>query len=176
VVPPALTPLPAPLPTVSGLPVVAVPADGESEGTHAATGTEASDVASSAAPDERADEDRLGGLGADGNGADPPDERADVYVGEGGDTAPPGADDPTAGASQASQPIVTMGTIRDPVRSSSWALRATPSTSARTLASLPRGTRIQILPDSASGGGFTWLRVRTPTGLVGWVVAGAVLR
>jgi len=171
--------LPAPsthLATVSRPRDVFPPAEAESELTPT-TWTEASGAASSAAQDEGAGETQPGlvGAGADVSGVEPADQPAAASPDEGGDPSPPATEAPAAGASQPPPSGLTMGTIRDPLRSSGWALRAAPSTSARTLISLTRGTRVQILPDTASGNGFTWLRVRTQAGAVGWVVANAIL-
>ena len=130
-------------------------------------------VAGSPAEGERVDEDdRRVAVGADGDQA----EAVDGSLDEG--SAPIAlTDEADAPAAPAPAPSdVVFGTIRDPLRSGSWVLRATPSTSARALTSLVRGTRVEILPQTASGGGFAWLRVRTQAGAVGWVVAEAVLR
>ena len=53
-------------------------------------------------------------------------------------------------------------------------LREAPTTSAQALTSLANGTPIQILPETASGNGFTWLRVRTTDGVLGWMVSTAI--
>jgi hypothetical protein len=66
------------------------------------------------------------------------------------------------------------GTTRAPAGFSAAVLRAEPSTSSRALASLPNGTAIDVLPVSATGSGFTWLRVRTRVGTLGWMVSTAV--
>jgi hypothetical protein len=167
---------PTSLPTTRNLPVVLPPTEGEAEGTSASVATDASAAAVSAAHSERADEDQLAAGVADGDEAEPLDELADVYVGEGADPTLPAREADAAAAPPPAQSALTLGTIRDPLRSNGWALRAAPSTSARILASLPTRTRVQILPDAATGGGFTWVHVRTQAGAVGWVVADALLR
>jgi hypothetical protein len=168
---------PTSLPTTSNLPVVPPPTEGEAGGTSAPVATDASAAAVSPAQSERADEDELAaGVGVNGDEAEPLDELADLYVGDGGDPTLPATEADAAAAPPPAQSALTLGTIRDPLRSNGWALRAAPSTSARILASLPTRTRVQILPDTATGGGFSWVHVRTQAGAIGWVVAYALLR
>lgn len=50
-------------------------------------------------------------------------------------------------------------------------------TSARRLpvkVSVSNGTPVDVLQDTATGDGFTWVRARTPEGVEGWVVSTAV--
>jgi len=171
----ALTPLATPLPTVSNLKVAVPTDDGETGRTRAPTAHESSGIASLAAEGERLDESPAPSVEADdsASGVETLDLLADT---EDEAATEDGPDAASPGAAQPAQSGVTTGTIRDPVRARAWALRAAPSPSARTLLSLTRGTRVQILPDTASGSGFTWLRVRTQVGVVGWVVADAILR
>jgi hypothetical protein len=65
-------------------------------------------------------------------------------------------------------------TVRAPQGFTGALLREAPSISARTLASLPNGTAIERLPDTAIGDGFTWLRVRASPTQIGWVVSTTV--
>jgi hypothetical protein len=169
----------APLATVAPtLPSVAqptTPPEEEPRGTGSSTRPEASDVAGPAAPSGAAGEAEpwTPEIGGDTDAEDVLDLVAD--------STPEESEGPTETETEPPRttslpPPVITGTIRDPLRATGWALRAAPSTSARTLISLGRGTRVQILPDTAVGGGFSWLHVRTQTGAVGWVVAEAVLR
>lgn len=79
-----------------------------------------------------------------------------------------------AGVVSPQQPEISVGTTRAPQGFTTAFLRAGPTISAASLASLPNGTQLEILPDTASGDGFTWLRVRTADGVLGWVVSTAV--
>ena len=72
------------------------------------------------------------------------------------------------------EPGIQAGTTRAPQGFTSAFLREEPTTSAHALASLPNGTRLEVFPDTASGDGFTWLRVRTADGMLGWIVSTAV--
>jgi len=66
------------------------------------------------------------------------------------------------------------GTTRAPAGFTAAFLREAPTTSAPALAALPNGTGLEVLSDSATGDGFTWLRVRTGDGALGWMVSTAV--
>lgn len=79
-----------------------------------------------------------------------------------------------AGAVEARQPETRSATTRAPAGFTSAFLREGPATSWRALASLQNGSPIEILPETASGDGFTWLRARTPDGVLGWIVSTAV--
>jgi hypothetical protein len=163
-------------PTHTNLATVVPSADTESERPG---GSDAPGATSPATRDEAPDETQPGVVdgAAESNGVEPPANLiADHPLAERGGPTPPVADPQEAGASEPAEAGVTMGTISNPVGFRGWALRAAPSTSARILASLPSRTRVQILPDRATGAGFTWVRVQTEGGLVGWVVANAVLR
>lgn len=59
-------------------------------------------------------------------------------------------------------------------RPPSWRLRERPSTSARTIDVLQASTPVQVLEGAAAADGFEWLRVRTPSGRMGWVVSMAI--
>lgn len=54
-------------------------------------------------------------------------------------------------------------------------LRATPSTSARVLGSLPNGSPVELLEGRARANRFTWVSIRTRDGLEGWAVASGVV-
>ena len=79
-----------------------------------------------------------------------------------------------AGVVESRQVEARPATTRPPVGFTAAFLREAPATSARALASLPSGTPIEVLSDSTSGDGFTWLRVRTGDGVLGWIVSTAV--
>lgn len=79
-----------------------------------------------------------------------------------------------AGGVESRQLEARPATTRPPVGFTAALLREAPATSARVLASLPSGTPIEVLADSASGDAFTWLRVRTSDGVLGWIVSTAV--
>jgi hypothetical protein len=53
-------------------------------------------------------------------------------------------------------------------------LRGTPSTTAPGIDTLAPGTVVDVLPESAEANGFSWVKVRTPAGLEGWVVSPVV--
>jgi capsular polysaccharide biosynthesis protein len=89
-------------------------------------------------------------------------------LGEGGREAE------VAGATEARQPETRPGRTQAPQGFTAAFLREAPATSARAIASLPNGTAVAILPETASGDGFTWVRVRTADGDLGWIVSTAV--
>jgi Bacterial SH3 domain len=87
----------------------------------------------------------------------------------------PRAPEPTAVAPATErETAVARKTTHAPAGFTSANLRERPSTTARSLVVLPNGTPVDVLPDTATGDGFTWVRARTPEGVVGWVVSTAV--
>jgi hypothetical protein len=169
-----VTPLASAVLTRPSVVQATTPVGEEPRGTDALTQPEAPDVASPAAPDGAADVAEPGPLEIDSVVA----AEVEVLPGDSDPEQREGTQETRAEPADLTPlpPPVITGTIRDPLRATGWVLRAAPSTSARSLVSLPRGTRVQILPDTAGSGGMNWLHVRTQAGAVGWVVAEAVLR
>jgi len=66
---------------------------------------------------------------------------------------------------------IERGTIAAPPGFTGALLRDTPILAARNLQFLPNGALVDILPGSATGSGFSWLRVRSAEGVVGWVIS-----
>jgi hypothetical protein len=164
----ALTLMSTPSSPTTNVPAVSPPGEIESERTFASTDKGAGETQSEVA-----------GVGFEWNGVVPTADLADAdadALDESGGPLPAAAESDAASESRPAPSGVRMGTISNPVGFRGWALRAAPSTSARVLASLPSRTHVEILPDRVTGSGFTWVWVRTQTGVVGWVVANAVLR
>ena len=65
-------------------------------------------------------------------------------------------------------------TIGAPPGFTSAFLREAPTSRSRSLATLQNGTPVDVLPETAVADGFTWLRVRTQSGLLGWIVSTAL--
>ncbi len=72
-------------------------------------------------------------------------------------------------------PQLATGTVHPPPGYLAASLHTLPSTAAPMLTMVPRGATVQLLGEWASGSGYTWARVRTPGGLVGWMIASAIL-
>ncbi len=84
-----------------------------------------------------------------------------------------GASEPSACAPVAESRLAT-GRIQPPRGYQAASLHTYPSTAAPMLTMVPRSTTVQLLGQWASGGGYTWVRVRTSGGQVGWMIATAV--
>ncbi len=87
---------------------------------------------------------------------------------------PPTAPAEVAGVAESRELEARAAMTRAPAGFTSAFLREAPTAASRALASLPNGTVLEVLPETAAGDGFTWLRVRTSTGTLGWVVSTAV--
>ena len=79
-----------------------------------------------------------------------------------------------AGVAESREREARTATTRAPAGFTSAFLRENPTAASRALANLPNGTSLEVLPETAAGDGFTWLRVRTSNGTLGWVVSTAV--
>jgi hypothetical protein len=78
----------------------------------------------------------------------------------------------TSGDAQSPPPVTTPALAPG---GAARLLRERPSTAAPVVASIPGGTRVEVLDGAEFAEGLHWLRVRTADGKVGWV-ASAVQR
>lgn len=79
-------------------------------------------------------------------------------------TVTPSLVEPTAPPLPQAQAFVVANTGTDGL-----ILRAGPGTDQEQLKSLPDGTPLEALGEEQEAGGYTWLRVRDPEGVEGWV-------
>ncbi len=84
---------------------------------------------------------------------------------EGQDIAPA---DPTA-----TETLTPGGKARVYVRDDGLKLRSAPGTTARVIEKMPRGTVVEVIEGPKSSGGYTWWKVKAPSGAVGWAVQSA---